>query len=88
MSGIAISFMNKAERYHIKKIEKLIGQKIELKDLPGFVEKFPFTKYEQRDIDMEIDAQKRRENPDFKGAFHKKKGQIRKENSKKRNRKR
>lgn len=88
MSGIAISFMNKAERYHIKKIEKLIGQKIGLKDLPDFIERFPFTKFEQRDIDMEIDAQKRRENPNFKGAFHKKKGQIRKENSKKRNRKR
>ena len=73
MSGIAITFMNKAERYHIKKIEKLIGQKIERKELPKFIEVFPSTKIEIKELEMEIDTQKRREDPTYQGAFHKKK---------------
>ncbi len=82
MEGTAISFMNKAERYHIKKIEKLIGQKIERKDMPSFVEVFPATKIEARDIEMEIDKQKRREDPNYQGAFHEKKGRIKARNKK------
>ena len=82
MEGIAISFMNKAEHYHLKKIEKLIGQKIERKDLPGFIEIFPSTKIEARDMEMEIDNQKKREDPDYKGAFHEKKGKIKAKNKK------
>ena len=84
MSGKAISFMNKAERYHIKKIEKLIGQKIERLDLPKFIEVFPSTKNELKDIEMEIDVQKKKEDPNYQGAFHKKKRFLPKENKKKR----
>jgi ATP-dependent RNA helicase RhlE len=84
MSGKAISFMNKAERYHIKKIEKLIGQKIERLDLPKFIEVFPSTKNELKDIEMEIDIQKKKEDPNYQGAFHKKKRFLPKESKKKR----
>lgn len=84
MSGIAISFMNKAERYHIKKIEKLIGQKIEAKDLPNFIEVFPSQKNELREMEMEIDTQKRKEDPNYKGAFHKKKRFLPKKDKKNR----
>lgn len=87
MEGTAISFMNKAERYHIKKIEKLIGQKIEPLQVPNFVEVFPSTKREIKDIEMEIDTQKRKEDPDYKGAFHKKKRFLPKEDKKSRPRK-
>lgn len=73
MSGTAISFMNKAERYHIKKIEKLIDQKLEVLELPAIIEVSPTTKNEQKDIEMEIDIQKRKEDPNYQGAFHKKK---------------
>ena len=79
MSGIAISFMNKAEKYHIKKIEELIGQKVELKALPDFIEVFPTGPAERKEIEMEIDTQKRREDPNFKGAFHKRKGELKRE---------
>jgi ATP-dependent RNA helicase RhlE len=71
--GKAITFMNKAEVYHIEKIEELIREKIPVKELPNevHVEKTPFE--EKQQMLKEIDNQKRREDPTFKGAFHDKK---------------
>jgi ATP-dependent RNA helicase RhlE len=73
MTGMAITMVNKAEEYHLGKIEKVIRQTIAEKKLPGEVEvtKTPFT--EDQEMEREIDHQKRIENPDFKGAFHEKK---------------
>ncbi|HZY40030.1 MAG TPA: DEAD/DEAH box helicase [Mucilaginibacter sp.] len=71
--GEAITFCNPAEEYYIQKVEKLIRQAITVKDIPTdvFVEATP---YEEKQAQAkEIDMQKRRENPDFKGAFHEKK---------------
>jgi ATP-dependent RNA helicase RhlE len=72
-SGVAITFCNPAEAYYLHKIEKLIRQKVPVNDIPEgvFVEATPYE--EKQDQDREIDMQKRRENPDFKGAFHEKK---------------
>ncbi len=71
--GIAITFANKAEMYHIKKIEELIKQQIPEKVMPAEV-KVEKTGFEEVQImERDIDAFKRRENPDFKGAFHDKK---------------
>jgi ATP-dependent RNA helicase RhlE len=72
-SGEAITFATPAEEYYIGKIEKLIRQKIAVSPVPDdvFVEQTP---YEERQAQAkEIDIQKRRENPEFKGAFHEKK---------------
>ncbi|HTI57810.1 DEAD/DEAH box helicase [Mucilaginibacter sp.] len=72
-SGEAITFCTPAEEYYIRKIEKLIRQEIPVLALPEevFVEETP---YEERQAQArEIDDQKRKENPDFKGAFHEKK---------------
>ncbi len=71
--GEAITFCNPAELYYIQKIEKLIRQTIVAKDIPVdvFVESTPYE--EKQEQAKEIDMQKRRENPDFKGAFHEKK---------------
>ncbi len=71
--GKAITFVNRAEEYHIEKIEKLIREKIQAKDLPAevFVEKTSFE--EKQEINKAIDDQKRRDDPAFKGAFHEKK---------------
>jgi ATP-dependent RNA helicase RhlE len=71
--GEAITFCNPAEQYYIKKVEKLIRQTIPVFAIPVdvFVEATPYQ--EKQDQDKEIDMQKRRENPDFKGAFHEKK---------------
>jgi len=72
-NGDAITFCNPAERYYVDKIEKLIRQRIPLQVIPEevFIEKTEFR--EQQDIAREIDNQKRKEDPDFKGAFHEKK---------------
>lgn len=71
--GTAITFYNEAEKYYVDKIEKLIRQQIPEVQLPAevFVEETPYE--ERQTIAREIDAQKRKENPDFKGAFHEKK---------------
>ncbi|NGM62928.1 DEAD/DEAH box helicase [Sphingobacterium sp. SGG-5] len=85
--GVAITFCNPAEQYYINKIEKLIRQSIPVEKLPQevFIEKTPFD--EKQAIAREIDNQKRKEDPDFKGAFHEKKyapkrGATRKKRSK------
>lgn len=72
-TGDAITFCNPAEKYYIHKIEKLIRQQIPVFDIPQevFVEETPYE--ERQAIAREIDTQKRKENPEFKGAFHEKK---------------
>src|ERR1700761_1285804 len=72
-SGIAITFCNPAEEYYLKKISKLTRQTIPVHKIPAdvFIEATPYE--EKQEQDREIDMQKRRENPDFKGAFHEKK---------------
>ncbi|WP_419701793.1 DEAD/DEAH box helicase [Mucilaginibacter sp. NFX135] len=72
-SGEAITFCGPAEEYYLKKIEKLIKQSIPVSAIPDdvFLEE---TGYDERqEQNKEIDMQKRREDPDFKGAFHEKK---------------
>lgn len=72
-SGEAITFCAPHEEYYLKKIEKLIRQKIEILPIPEgvFVEE---TGYDERqEQNKEIDMQMRKEDPDFKGAFHEKK---------------
>lgn len=72
-SGIAITFCTEAERYHLAKIEKMIRMEIPVVPLPPYVEMFETPFEEQQEMAMEIDRQKRRDDPDFKGAFHEKK---------------
>lgn len=71
--GIAITYANKAEMLHVKKIEKLIKQHIPRVTFPDQVEVTSTPRDEQIAIEREIDLFKRKENPDFKGAFHEKK---------------
>jgi ATP-dependent RNA helicase RhlE len=72
-SGVSITFCNPAEEYHLEKIEKLIRQRINELEVPSNlnVKETPFT--EAQAMAKEIDMQKRKDNPDFKGAFHEKK---------------
>ncbi len=72
-TGEAITFMNKAESYHIGKIEKIIRMTIPRAPLPADTELFKTPFDEDQEMDIEIDQQKKREDPDFKGAFHEKK---------------
>ena len=72
-SGEAITFCAESEEFYIKKIEKLMRQSIPVADLPAtvFVEETPYE--ERQAMAREIDLQKRKDNPDFQGAFHEKK---------------
>ncbi len=72
-SGVAITFANEVEMIHVGRIEELIRKPIPRKEMPEkvTVEKTPFE--EKQLIAREIDLIKRKENPDFKGAFHEKK---------------
>ncbi|MDN3580309.1 DEAD/DEAH box helicase [Mucilaginibacter flavus] len=72
-SGVAITFCAPSEEYYVQKIEKLIKQSMPVTPIPDdvFIEA---TGYDERqDQNKEIDLQKRKEDPDFKGAFHEKK---------------
>jgi ATP-dependent RNA helicase RhlE len=72
--GKAITLVTKAEEYHIKKIEKIIREKIKVKKLPSEIVIEETFKDEAQEMAKEIDLQKRREDPTFKGAFHERKG--------------
>ncbi len=80
-TGDSITFCNPAEEYYVQKIEKLIRQKIPLFDIPEgvFVEETPYV--ERQSIAREIDLQKRKDDPEFKGAFHEKKAKNTKSTS-------
>lgn len=70
--GSAITFLTIADEYHIAKIEDLIRMKIPREQLPDIT--VAPTPFEEKQVMLrEIDNQRRREDPDFKGAFHEKK---------------
>lgn len=72
--GKAITFATVAELYHVKKIEDLIREKIPVKDLPPEIEIGETSYEESQSMAKEIDWQKRKADPEFKGAFHERKG--------------
>jgi ATP-dependent RNA helicase RhlE len=71
--GKAITFATEAERYHVSKIEEIIREKIPIKQLPADVEVAETPFEEAQAMAREIDWQKRKEDPTFKGAFHERK---------------
>ncbi|MFC5271140.1 DEAD/DEAH box helicase [Adhaeribacter terreus] len=75
--GHAITFANEAERASIGEIEKLMHMQIPVEEMPEEVkiEKTGFD--EQQKIAKDLDTQKRKLDPDFKGAFHEKKQYLR-----------
>jgi ATP-dependent RNA helicase RhlE len=74
--GVAITFCTMSEEYHIRKIEQIIQQPIPLLDIPQEVKIFDTPFDERQEMLREIDRQKRKENPNFQGAFHEKKQRV------------
>ncbi|MCE2994588.1 MAG: DEAD/DEAH box helicase [Flammeovirgaceae bacterium] len=72
--GMAITLVTEAEKYHIDKIQKIIREKIPVRMMPPHIELADTPYEEAQDMAREIDRQKRYEDPEFKGAFHEKKG--------------
>lgn len=71
--GEAISLINPAEEYHLRKIEEVMRMEIPELEIPGEVEVPATPKDENQEQLREIDRQKKLEDPTFKGAFHEKK---------------
>ena len=75
-TGNAVTFVTMADEYHIGKIEKIIRMTVPRAPLPEGLA-VPETPFEERqDFLREIDNQRRREDPDFQGAFHEKKIKV------------
>ena len=72
-TGDSITFCAPNDIYHLKKIQKLIGQKIPILPIPEEVE-ITETPFEENQVIMrEVDMQRRKEDPEYQGAFHEKK---------------
>jgi ATP-dependent RNA helicase RhlE len=72
--GIAITFANKVEEYHVKQIEQLIQMYIAEKSLFEAGVKIVETPFdEMQEIAKELDTIKKKLDPTFQGAFHDKK---------------
>jgi len=74
-AGTAISFCDPAEKYHVQQIEELIRQPIEVMPLPD-IPRTKTPKDEWLAQLKEIDLRRQRDDPNYKGAFHKKKHVI------------
>jgi len=72
-SGSAITFVNAAEEHHLEEIQKIIRQQIPQKHLPEGVTIVPTSFEESQIMAKAIDAQRKKADPTFKGAFHEKK---------------
>ncbi len=68
--GKAITLVTHSEEYHIANIEKLIREKIPVMKFPSIIPIEKDLPGEAQEMAKAIDLQKRREDPDFKGAFH------------------
>jgi ATP-dependent RNA helicase RhlE len=81
--GIAITFVTKADFYHLGKIEKKIRMAVPLFQLPDNLEIADTPYEENQSMEREIDEQKKKEDPNFQGAFHEKKDYKLKQKQKK-----
>ena len=72
-TGHAITFVTIADEWHLAKIGKLIKQKIKEERLPRNVPVDETSYDEQQLMLRQVDEQKRKDDPDFQGAFHEKK---------------
>ena len=71
--GAAITFVNPAEEYHFERIQEIIRMEVPAVEIPQEVAIPPTPFAEKQAYEREIDNQKRKADPDFKGAFHEKK---------------
>jgi ATP-dependent RNA helicase RhlE len=72
-NGKAITFVTIADEYHIEKIEKIIRMTVPRAPLPESLQVVETPFEEKQDMLREIDEQRKKADPSFKGAFHEKK---------------
>lgn len=69
-TGKSITFVHSADEWHLDRIEKLIHQKIPRKPWPSDVPLAETLFDEKQEMLREIDRQRRKDDPNFQGAFH------------------
>ncbi|MFM7106195.1 MAG: DEAD/DEAH box helicase [Flavobacteriales bacterium] len=72
-SGIAITMADISEIDQLNRIEELIRMKVRRENIPSNVVIHPTSREERQEQLRELDRQRRRNDPTFKGAFHEKK---------------
>jgi len=72
-TGDSITFCSPNDENQVKKIQKLIGEKIPVAQLPADVKTEETLFEEKQQMSREIDAQKKKLDPSWQGAFHEKK---------------
>ena len=76
--GDSITFCGPNDSWHLKKIEKLIKQRIPVLEIPVEVNIEPTPYEEEQIMRREVDAQRKKDDPEFQGAFHEKKWKLKK----------
>jgi ATP-dependent RNA helicase RhlE len=72
LEGEAITFLLPSEEYHLNKIQKIIRTTVPILELPTQV-RIEETEFEESQAMLrEMDEQRKKEDPDFRGAFHEK----------------
>jgi ATP-dependent RNA helicase RhlE len=69
-----VTFCSPADEYHLKKIQKLIGNKIPVSPVPEAVEVEHTPSEEKQRMLREIDSQRKKDDPEYQGAFHERRG--------------
>ncbi|GAB2964457.1 DEAD/DEAH box helicase [Hymenobacter coalescens] len=72
LTGAAITFATPAEMPHVQRIEELMKQPIPQLELPAAVKVTETPFEEAQRMARELDALRRKQDPDFQGAFHEK----------------
>ena len=71
--GRAITFVDPSEMAALRRIETLLGTPLSMSSLPEGVSIESTPKWEAQAMARAIDREKRKADPNFKGAFHEKK---------------
>lgn len=75
-AGEAITFVDECEEYHLRRIEGIIGTTVPIADFPKEVIIEATSREERQEQAREIDNQKKRDDPEYQGAFHEKKRKL------------
>lgn len=87
-TGTAISFVTPIDKYYIKKIEEVINMELPIEAKPENVAIGDFIPGEERKMAIETDMQRKKEDPNYQGAFHEKKKKSEKNKKRKLGRRR
>lgn len=71
--GKAITLVDPSEKAALLRVEGLLGMPLDFKSMPEGVEEVATPKWEAQAMARSIDREKRKADPNFKGAFHEKK---------------